>query len=250
MCDRIMKTKAILATAYAVVCLAGSTATAEACGCGGTGPSPASFRSSVQVFIGRVLRVDRPLPRSSKNPDGSVRVAVGSGPISSVFEVKQMFRGTAERQVVLTGYGSSCDFDFRAGETWVVYAVREAGGLTTHKCLRTRLASEATEDLKYLEGLVKGRPQGVVYGTVFQRLPNADGGFGQGALLETADVVAVGAGHRFSAKTDRWGPFQLVLPPGEYEVWVERADGVRTTSSMIRILNGDEQERSFTVELK
>ena len=102
----------------------------------------------------------------------------------------------------------------------------------------------------YLEGLREGRHQAVLSGNVFDRTTTPDGAPAQRALFETLDAVATGGGRSFRAKTDRWGPYQLVLPPGEFEVWAERAGRRVTPKSTIRVRNGDEQTLTFTAELR
>jgi hypothetical protein len=216
---------------------------AEACACGGTISSPVAFRHSAAVFLGRIVGVTRPLPRSWQNADGSVSIeAPPNGPTVISFEVTRTFRGSDGDKVALQGDATDCDFPFKVNEVWLIYAVEQTGVLTTNKCSRTRLASEATEDLKYLNGLLEGRPQAVLYVNVFRRMITDDVA-SNGALFETLDVVAVGAGQRFVANTDRWGPYQIVLPPGEFEVWVERAGQRVTSTSWVRDSDGDERAR-------
>jgi hypothetical protein len=91
--------------------------------------------------------------------------------------------------------------------------------------MRTRLRTEAeaSQDLAYLEGLEQGRQQGIMYGDVLRRILGADGQPALQALFEPLQVIAVGAGRRLEITTDRWGPYQLVLPPGDFEIGVERA---------------------------
>jgi hypothetical protein len=110
--------------------------------------------------------------------------------------------------------------------------------------------AEAPEDLAYLESSVAGRAQAVLSGTVFERTTTRGGAPAQGALFETLDVIATGVGQRFRATTDRWGPYQVALPPGDFEVWVERDGRQVTPTSTIRVRNGDEQTIAFTADLR
>ena len=224
---------------------------AKACGCAGTSPSPVAYRHSAAVFVGRVISTVTPPPRMWTNADGSVSVSVTpSGPTIVTFEVRRVFRGSFRQEAVLQAGDTTCDFGFAQSEIWLIYAIEEQGVLRTHKCLRTRVVSEAPQDLKYLEGLLEGRAQAVLSGNVFERTTKPDGAPAHGSLFETLDVVANGDGQSFRVRTDRWGPYQLVLPPGEFEVWVERAGRRVTPTSKIRVRNGDEQTLTLTAELR
>jgi hypothetical protein len=81
-------------------------------------------------------------------------------------------------------------------------------------------SSYAVEE--YLEGSERQRPQGIVFGSVLRRGSDAGGQPALHALVEPLDVVAVGVGRRHVARTDAAGPFQIVLPPGSFELSVER----------------------------
>ena len=67
--------------------------------------------------------------------------------------IERIGRGVQGGEVdVWTGLGGGdCAFDFKPGQRYVVYASRHKDGtLSTGICSRTRLASEADEDLAYL----------------------------------------------------------------------------------------------------
>jgi len=245
-----MNARLCLATALVVAGTLWLPRDAEACGCLGTYPSPATFRYSTAVFVGRIVSTTRPPVRMSSNVDTFAAAAVAPiRPPGVIVEVTRVFRGSIPQPAVLEITGTTCDFPFAPSETWLIYAIEERGVLSTHKCFRTRLVSEATEDLKYLEGLLEGRAQAVLSGDVLQRTPRA----GAPALVAVSDafeVVAAGAGQRFRAKTDRWGPYQLVLPPGQFEVWVERRGRRVTPTSTIRVRNGDEKTLCFSARLR
>jgi hypothetical protein len=112
------------------------------------------------------------------------------------------------------------------------------------------LVAHADEDLKYLEGLAVGRLQALVYGDVFRQIMGADGRPAQQALFEALEVVAVGAGRRLTVTTDKWGPYQIVLPPGDFEMWVERASVPVTAPVVVRIGNGDEERITFSAQFR
>ena len=221
---------------------------AEACGCGGTIPSSVAFRASTVVFVGTVERLDPPQPWSRVNADGSVSGGLQSGPEVVTFAVTKGFRGVAETRIRLVRISGSCDIAFGLEEPWLVYAAEDGGDIRASPCSRTRLLAHAGEDLKYLEGLTAGRPQGLVYGDVFHQVAGADGRPAQRALFEVLQVVALGTAGRFVAATDKWGPYQLVLPPGDFEMWVERK-GVRVTApAAVKINDGDERRMTFSAQ--
>ena len=198
---------------FVVMCLVmagalGMPAIARACSCTGVAPSSASFRSSAAVFLGKVARIDKPSPVAF---DGT-----------TTFDVLHVFRGRLERQVVMLPGGGTCSEPFEVGQTWLVYAGDTDRGLTTNKCTRSRLRDEAAQDIAYLEGVEQGRAQGVVYGEMSHRRLDADGEPGLFTLLESLQVVAVGAGGRFTAQSER-GDYQIALPPGDFQLWVERS---------------------------
>ena len=217
-------------------------ALAEACSCLGPGPSSEAFRRADLVFVGVVTSV---AGSSRINSDGSVRVGL---PTVTSFGVARVFKGAAVRELSITGEGNNCDIPFEPGATWVVYASSRDGRVTTHKCTRTRVRAEAAQDLAYLEGREQGRPQGIVYGDVHRRIASADGSPGLRALFEPLQVIAAGAGRRFTVTTDRWGPYQLLLPPGEFEIWVERAGRAVAPNQRVRIEDGSERRLMLVAE--
>ena len=239
-----------------VVVLAGVAALvrpspAEACSCGGTLSSSAAFANADLVFVGTVTRLSGGLNFSTRvNPDGSISVEPRTEPPVAIFEVAHMFRGSATPQIVVTGTGTNCDVPFKSGETWLVYARSREGTVTTNKCTRTRLRAEAPQDLAYLEGLEQGRQQGIVYGLVLRRIMSANGQPALQALSEPLQVIAAGAGHRLEIPTDQWGPFQLVLPPGDFEIWVERAGRAVAPRQAVHVDHGSDRQVNLVVEYK
>jgi len=226
----------LLVTAFALL----RPEIAEACSCLGNVPSSIATQDAEIVFVGTVARIDRtpPISHSRQNPDGSVTVTVEYVSAALViFDVAHVFKGPSSPQIAVRQDGSSCDLPFNEGETWLIYGRDEIGGVAAGKCLRTRLASEAEQDLLYLGNREAGLPQGIVYGDVSRRL-NGPGGLRNSALFEALQVTAVSATHRFVTTTDRWGPFELVLPPGDYEMWVERAGTSVSARFAVHVVQG------------
>lgn len=201
---------------------------AEACSCGGGLPLSADVNGATAIFVGTVEAVTGSMPQ----------------PIVATFLVDKVYRGRAERRAVVSGSGNSCDRAFGKGLTYLVYAQEHGGVLRTHKCTRTRALSAAGEDVRYLDNLASATPQGLVYGDVFWGITTPDGTAPKQALNETLDVVALGARGRRSVATDRWGggPYQIVLAPGDYQIWVER-QGQRVTARTTLSLRAGEERR-------
>ena len=224
---------------------------AIACSCGGTSSSPASLRAADLVFVGTVARVDGgPKARSRANAEGSVSVGFGTEPPITTFEVTHLYRGRGEQRVVIVGNGGDCDVPFKQGQMWLVYARLHNGRAITDTCTRTRLRAEAeaSHDLAYLDGVERGRAQGVVSGGVNRRIVGADGQPVLQALFEPLQVIAASASGRVQITTDKWGPYQLVLPPGDFEIWVERGGRAVTRPQTIRINHGSDRRLALVVE--
>ena len=121
---------------------------AHACSCAGDGlPCDAAFRADA-VFVGHVLSIE------SSRGGGNFRLRA-----QVEIAVLEAFRGLLQPQVALVAEGSNCDYPFRMGETYVVYAYRLADGqLVTSICTRTRPVAQATEDLTYLRSLATMDP--------------------------------------------------------------------------------------------
>jgi hypothetical protein len=219
-------TRAVTFSAVVVAAMLWRPANAIACSCGGPVPSSLAARRADVVFVGTVSFIDHPQPvfSSHQNADGSVTATVNSGgPDLVVFDVAHVYKGPQVPQLGLSRANTTCDMPFMAGEKWIVYGEDTIGGVRAFGCSRTRLYSDGEQDVIYLENRQARRRQGIVYGYV---LRHRDGASGDGlyALFEPLRVIAANASWRFSTTTDRWGPFELVLPPGDFEIWVERSE--------------------------
>lgn len=220
---------------------------AAACGCAGTPTTPAAVRASDLVFLGTVVAVDHSPTPFHTNPDGSV-TGPAAGPSSIVrFAVVRTFHGIASPSVAIRSGASTCDFLFKRGESWLIYAQVREGVTTTHKCVRTRLQAEATQDLKYLEGLARGEKLGIVSGMVLRK-STSTGETVLKAIDDPLQIVGVVDGQRFVTSPDRWGPYQMVLPPGDAQLWVERAGVVVSPGMSVRITDRGVVSLQLTAE--
>ena len=240
-CARIAFTVLILGVAALA-----SPSPAEACSCIGPGPSSTAVQQADLVFTGVVTRIDGPKPRSVVNADGSVSLGWTSEPPVTAIDVTRVFKGAPPRQVAVNGDG--CHIAFKTGEAWLVYASILDGRVVTGSCRRTRPSGQAAQDFAFLEGLEQGRRQGIVYGDVHRRIAGRDGSPALQALFGPLQVTAAGDGRRFTVTTDRWGPYQLVLPPGEFEIWVERAGRPVSARQSVRVEHGDDRRVMLVAE--
>jgi hypothetical protein len=225
-------TKRVLVAASVVV-LSGLTwpSAAEACSCAGRPVfSVQGINLTAAVFVGTVDGVTGRMPE----------------PIVATFVVEKVYRGQLERRAVVSGDGTNCDRSFVKGETYLVYASERGGLLRTDKCARTRPLSAAEEDIKYLDNLAAATPQALIFGEVFRSATRPDGSIVKQLLSEKLVVVALSASGQRSVTT--FGPYEIVLAPGDYELWVER-QGKRVTSPMKVSLRPREERRlEFTVD--
>jgi protocatechuate 3,4-dioxygenase beta subunit len=145
-------------------------------------------------------------------------------PVVFKFSVSQAFSGVEGTEVeVATGRGGGdCGYNFRKGETYLVYAFTASDGktLVTGICLRTKPVSEASEDLEFLRGLA-ARPSGVSLSIqVERRLEGVKNGDSKplGGLAD-ARLTVEGEGDRQEVKADSEGRARLTgLKPGKYKV--------------------------------
>ncbi len=124
-------------------------AVAEACSCMAPGSPTEELERSSAVFEGVVTGI------SQREAQGVVLNEVPRMPAVIVsFNVTRAWKGVqTETVVVETATNSAaCGFSFTVGETYVVYARSEGGGLMTGICSRTKAIANAAEDLSALGG--------------------------------------------------------------------------------------------------
>jgi hypothetical protein len=231
---------------------------AESCSCAGRPASPDAIRSArAVVFVGTVESIDKPPSMECTVVENTAGGAMGScwstnKPSTVTLSVARTLFGSAAGRVVFKE-DSTCGYPFTLHEAYVVYAYgRTDGTLATSICSRTRLLAIATEDIKYFEGLRAGRAQAVVHGDVHRRALDQDGHPQLYMLRKPVDaleVFAMSQGVVYSTKTDPGGSFQIVLPPGSIQIWVER-DGERvSTTDTLMLENGASRLHMLPVDL-
>lgn len=118
--------KTLVACVLALAGLAVLARDGEACTCV-TDRSPCSrYVNSEVAFVGRVVS-------KTTSPDGKVD--------TFRMRVLRAGKGVTAQQIVQVDSGdadNNCAFDAKQGEQWVVYATREHGRLSTHRCANNR----------------------------------------------------------------------------------------------------------------
>ena len=137
--------RALPVLSFAVFFLALAPGRAEACTCAPLKPPSEAAAEAGLVFSGEVTAI---IPADP---------AKGFGPRRVQFKVQESFRGTKLTEVELHSNGggsAACDFNFRVGREYLVYAYRrdEKSMWMTSTCSRTRPLREAGDDLRHLRG--------------------------------------------------------------------------------------------------
>lgn len=148
------------------------------------------------------------------------------------FAVTETFRGEQVAQAeVATGLGGGdCGYNFRAGESYLVYASRHEkdGRLYTGICARTKPLAEAGEDLAYIRALPRAEAGATIFGVVGRRNHVWKEGGHWYAPVGPAQLVVEGpGGRRVEARADAQGNFRVEgLAAGAYRVKVKLPPGL------------------------
>jgi hypothetical protein len=192
---------------------------ADACSCVGGTPLCQSFWTTDAVFSGEVISI-----ASTPNPSGEQYLAHRLVRL----KVVDAFRGGVQGVVeVATGAGGGdCGYNFIQGMTYLVYAHVGKSGLSTSICSRTRVLSQAGEDLAYIRGtLQQPSAAGRIFGRVmYSRDP--DGPPGTESTPITGYTVTLSDGRTTrSTTTGRDGTYEFTgVAAGSYTVQVQHPD--------------------------
>jgi len=126
------------------------------------------------------------------------------------FSIEKILKGSAGKKLeLITGMGEvSCGYPFKQAEHYLVYAIPYAGDknrLSTNICQRTRLLSQADEDLAYFQSLPAPGSGGVLYGRL--KMANPD----------KVKITIKGQGKLIETRAGKDGNYRVSgLPPGQY----------------------------------
>lgn len=187
-----------------------------ACDCASSGPPCKAFGATPNVFSGRVAKIS------------TIQVKMQSGDtyrqLLVLLEIERNFRGQDGKSIaeVVTGDGGGdCGFRFEEGKRYLVYAYPHpaTGKLYTGICQRTRLLSEAAEDLEYLARKDDPAHGAGIEGSVEELSRDKHNITEVKGMLAGVPLEIVGNGGHWKAVTGADGKFRLWgLKPGRYRI--------------------------------
>jgi hypothetical protein len=208
----------------------------RACQCRERQPPCAQYWEADAVFIGSVTTIALP-DAPGRVDEGAVRERIN-------FDVERALRGVKGRSVEIVNSGTSCDFGFKPGIKYLVYAYRNptTGTLSTYYCSRTAELSKAASDLSYINKLPASAPEMVITGVL------ADGQ----KTLSNVMVTAENGGRLYRSASNRAGWFTLAVPrTGKYKVRIflpHNVDVAGTSDLTDKISGVMKTRRHYVVE--
>jgi len=152
-----------------VICLLFGATEVFACGCPGSPDTNVSdevryaFQKSTVVFAGKAVGFEyrKGIPNQymeSLKKDSGRQVDYETLVVK--FQVERWWKGEVTTEIILltsetknsdgTGSNSGCDYSFKKGESYLIYANGKVSQLRTDACSRTKLLTKAEADLKIL----------------------------------------------------------------------------------------------------
>lgn len=178
----------------------------QACECLQSPPACAAYRAADAVFAGLVTSV------SPENND--YKTIAKNGKRKVTFTLINAYRGVSGKEIEIQSTISSCEYQFRKGEKYFVYASLDTSdnSLGTSGCSRTTRLSSATEDLAFINSLSGGRAGRLISGIVSESTYTP---------VKNVKVLATGNGKQYQAETDDKGRFNIFVgKSGKYVVRV------------------------------
>jgi hypothetical protein len=153
------------------------------------------------------------------------------------FTIEEAFKGIEGSAIDLEL--DYCGYLFKEGERYLVYAHRNPNDNKLNVrdgSTRTRLLSQAGEDLEYLRELSSAEPGSRVYGKVAQSTHNIKDSRYEAEPLTEVKVVLEGGNERRVAVSDSEGNYQFTgLPAGTYRLRAELPARLSFPEQTIRV---------------
>ncbi|HEX7296940.1 MAG TPA: carboxypeptidase regulatory-like domain-containing protein, partial [Pyrinomonadaceae bacterium] len=154
----------------------------------------------------------------------TVDTGIESSPKEQLIAVKLLvedtFRGALGGNDVEIVTGGECGFNFEKGRKYLVYASERRGRLYAGTGSRTRLLSEAGEDLAYFGNLPPENSGSNIRVKVVKRVPPIDEKRNYAfASMQGVKIIADNGEHKYEGMTNSTGEYVFRdLPPGKYKV--------------------------------
>lgn len=123
--------------------------TAYACDCAIPENSTEALQENAAVFTGKALAM------KETNWTGQYDEEFDA----VLFEVERIWKGVEESQIIVYNPTSSCQYDFMAGSSYLVYANLNGGEWVVSNCSRTVEMTQASSDVSELGSSVPPRQQ-------------------------------------------------------------------------------------------
>jgi 5-hydroxyisourate hydrolase-like protein (transthyretin family) len=210
------------ALTFAVLAMGTAPASpADACSCVMGSPLCETYWEAESVFTGTVAAIGQEMVTRFDQTYAQNLVQ---------FDAVTVWRGTAGDPVqVRTGMGGGdCGYNFKVGQTYIVYTYRaEDGRLETGICNRTAPIDKASEDLEYIRSLPPASKDalGQIVGQASrQELDATTGSTATNERAKRPITVTLTGRQQFTIES-RDGRFDARVPPGKYKVDVRAPDG-------------------------
>ncbi len=152
-------------------------------------------------------------------PANAISTTFISAVSSAQFRVEEAFLGVKGAQINVAGEGTTCDYAFKSGERYLVFAYKDSktGTFHTNICSGTAPLAESKEGLDYLRKVAKLPRGATLAGEVGREVSGPDGPAVE-PMVKTQVIVRNGK-QQFRAVTDESGKFELRgIVPGRYRV--------------------------------
>ncbi len=202
----------------------------SACSCLSNSSCEMYYKANA-VFVGKIVdssnqRTDE--DRSGYNRSANTNFSLPPKQITYafgkiIFEIEEAFTGTKkDSRFTLESINSTCDFNFQADKTYLVYAFKNKdGSFLTNICTPTNLLENAGKDLDFLRNPPKDGSGSKIFGTVYESINN----YSEENLsvkpmkgLEVKIISTTNPKSVFFAITNEEGKYETNVPVGTYEV--------------------------------
>lgn len=154
------------------------------------------------VFVGTVI--------SPEDPE--TQVLLHGSPV--LFNVTERLRGNVGKQISIYEPRTSCDFSFKLGKSYLVFAYLEKGWLTTSELTSTRPTWAAGALLRQLRAVNQGQQPVSLFGYLGEGGPTSE------RAMAGITIKATSKHRTFTARSGADGSFEFnYLPPGLY--WIK-----------------------------